>query len=43
MVDDGATYATVEEKLGIAPSTMCEVMKRRDSKIEEEMLDEEVP
>jgi len=30
MVDDGATYATVEKKLGIAPSTMTGVMNRRE-------------
>jgi DNA invertase Pin-like site-specific DNA recombinase len=35
MVEDGATYADVQEELGIAPSTMSGVMKRRDRYLSE--------
>lgn len=35
MVDDGATYRDVQEELGIAPSTMSGVMKRRERYLKE--------
>ena len=35
MVDNGATYRDVQEELGVAPSTMSGVMKRRDLYLQE--------
>lgn len=35
MVDNGATYSEVHEKVGISPSTMSGVMKRRERYLEE--------
>lgn len=35
MVEEGATYRDVQEELGIAPSTMSSVMKRRDRYLQE--------
>ena len=41
MVDDGVTYAEVKEELGIAPSTMSGVMKRRNRYLKETTIDGE--
>jgi len=35
LVDEGGTYADVEEELGIAPSTMSGVMKRKERYLRE--------
>lgn len=35
MMEDGATYADVDEEVGISPSTMSGVMDRKDRYLEE--------